>query len=80
MHFHADALCGLTEAHRHKEERQAQTDGKRALPSLPYECDTHAKTHINVLNVLTWHSVDGFERPEDPHRPDGRQVDVLQVQ
>lgn len=29
---------------------------------------------------LTWNSVDGFERPQHPHRPDGRQVDVLQVE
>lgn len=35
---------------------------------------------LYFLSILTWDSVDGFEGTEDPHGPNGRQVDVLQVQ
>lgn len=31
MNFHADALCGLTDAHRHKVKLQAQTHRKQAM-------------------------------------------------
>lgn len=30
--------------------------------------------------LLTGHTVDGFEGPQDAHSADGRQVDVLEVQ
>lgn len=33
-----------------------------------------------VVRSLTGHSVDCFERPQDPHCSDGCQVDILQVQ
>lgn len=39
------------------------------------------RTHPDgVVRSLTGHSVDCFERPEDPHCSDGCQVDILQVQ
>lgn len=51
------------------------------LPPPPPHADTSASMRNDKPAApLTWNSVDGFERPQHPHRPDGRQVDVLQVE
>lgn len=50
-------------------------------PQTPPHTDTSASMRNDKpAALLTWNSVDGFEWPQHPHRPDGRQVDVLQVE
>lgn len=56
------------------------TQVQKETTSTSVEEVIHTAAHIQTLNGLTWHSVDGFQGPKDPHCSNGRQVDVLQVQ